>query len=61
MDKNKHSDLSNPNDDSHGQCYAPEEKGRVNISKKIHIPEGGEIPKGWVEVECDCYLKNNPK
>lgn len=37
MDKNKSTpptELSNPNDDSHGQCYAPVEGGVVNKKRR---------------------------
>jgi len=53
MDKKKSStELSNSNDDSRGQCYAPVEGGHVNKAKKQHIPEGKSSPPGWKEVEC---------
>lgn len=56
--KKKSAALTNPNDDSPGQCYAPVEKGSVNKAKKKHIPEGKTQPRGWVMVQCDasCHL-----
>ena len=62
MNKNKSGDptgLGNPNDDSHGQCYAPIEHGQVNRSKKKHFANGKHYPSGWVKVPCDvrCNLK----
>lgn len=44
--------LHNPNDLSHGQCFAPVEKGHVNESKKKHIKARDDAPKGWVQVPC---------
>jgi hypothetical protein len=51
--------LNNPNDVSHGQCYAPLENGAVNKQKKKHIPEGKDAPSGWKQVACDagCTLR----
>jgi hypothetical protein len=50
--------LGNPNDDSHDQCHAPVENGKVIKEKKKHFKDGKDIPKGWVEVPCDigCHL-----
>lgn len=51
--QNPISQLANPNDDSHGQCYAPVENGKVILEKKKHFKEGKEKPNGWQAVSCD--------
>lgn len=51
-DKDSVTLLRNPNDPSHGECYAPVENGTPNVSKKKHINEGDDPPNGWVHVDC---------
>lgn len=49
--------LTNPNDPSPGQCYAPVENGVANKQKKRHIPKGENQPLGWVQVSCDNHCR----
>jgi hypothetical protein len=58
--QNPISQLSNPNDDSHGQCCAPIENGKVILEKKQHFEDGKEKPNGWKEVPCgiDCHSRS---
>lgn len=46
------SQLHNPNDDSFGECYAPQENGQVIEAKKKHFRVDQEVPANWVQVPC---------
>lgn len=58
MKDNTNTRLTNPNDQSSGQCWAPVEKGTVNILKKKHYKVGEDPPRGWVQAPCSIECPN---
>lgn len=59
MEKDFFTNLTNPNDVSPGQCYAPIIQGKPDKNKKKHFLVGEDPPRNWQQVPCDAACPNN--